>query len=76
MNKKRPIQVMFRLSEEENELFRENVEKSGLSQQDYLRLNALGIDIDVEPKTEAHLLQKRLEGYEALLKKILEERDE
>lgn len=77
MNKSRPIQIKFRLSERENELFKEKVEESGLSQQDYLRLKALGIDIDVdvEPKTEAHLLQKRLEGYEALLKKIFEEKE-
>lgn len=77
MNKSRPIQIKFRLSERENELFKEKVEESGLSQQDYLRLKALGIDIDVdvEPKTEAYLLQKRLEGYEALLKKIFEEKE-
>ena len=75
MNKKRPIAVMFRLSEQENELFKENVEKSGLSQQDFLRLKALGIDLDAEPKSEPYLLQKRLEGYEALLKKIFEEKE-
>lgn len=69
---KNKVQVKFRLTESENQLFREQVEKSGLSQQDYLRLKALGIEIEEVPKSEAHLLKERMEAYEALLKKILE----
>lgn len=69
---KNKVQVKFRLTESENQLFREQVEKSGLSQQDYLRLKALGIEIEEVPKSEAHLIKERMDTYEALLKKILE----
>lgn len=69
---KNKVQVKFRLTESENQLFREQVEKSGLSQQDYLRLKALGIEIEEVSKSETYLIKKRMEGYEALLKKILE----
>lgn len=74
MNKTRPILVAFRVSEKENELLNQLVEESGLSKQDYLRLRAFGIDIE-EQKSEPYLLKKRLEGYEALLKKIFEEKE-
>lgn len=36
MNKSRPKQVMFRLSEEEAKQFQKKVEKSGMSQQEYI----------------------------------------
>lgn len=36
MNKTRPKQVMFRLSEEEAEKLQRKVEQSGMSQQDYI----------------------------------------
>ena len=40
MNKSRPKQVMFRLSEEAKEL-QKKIEKSGISQQDYILKSVL-----------------------------------
>ena len=45
MNKKRPHQVTFRLSDEELEQLKSNIVKSGLRQQEYLRRAALSVQI-------------------------------
>ncbi len=41
MNKSRPKQVMFRLSEEEAKELQKKIEKSGISQQDYILKSVL-----------------------------------
>ena len=41
MNKSRPKQVMFRLSEEEGKELQKKIEKSGISQQDYILKSVL-----------------------------------
>lgn len=41
MNKSRPKQVMFRLSEEEVKELQKKIEKSGISQQDYILKSVL-----------------------------------
>ena len=41
MNKSRPRQVMFRLSEEEAKELQKKIEKSGISQQDYILKSVL-----------------------------------
>lgn len=45
MNKKRPHQVTFRLSDEELEILKEKVSSSGKNQQEYLRRVALSQNI-------------------------------
>lgn len=45
MNKNRPHQVTFRLSDEELEQLKANIEKSGLRQQEYLRRAALSVEV-------------------------------
>jgi hypothetical protein len=45
MNKKRPHQVTFRLSDEELEILKEKISSSGKKQQEYLRRAALEMQI-------------------------------
>lgn len=45
MNKKRPHQVTFRLSDEELEILKEKISSSGKNQQEYLRRAALSQNI-------------------------------
>ena len=53
MNKKRPHQVTFRLSDEELEILKEKISSSGKKQQEYLRRAALEMHItNMDPLKE------------------------
>ena len=62
MNKKRPHQVTFRLSDEELALLKKKISSSGKYQQEYLRKAALGKDITNTDALKEFLPEMKRQG--------------
>lgn len=60
MNKSRPNPVLFRLNDPEKELFRDNVARSGLTQQEYIRKCVLDKSVISLDRVELHKIMVEL----------------